>query len=355
MSKSTVVLGIAVWGATSLPLMQTTCIAQEKPSAPAATQPEQPRREVRDLAIPDNVDIVRDVIYATAPGDDGKPIALKMDTAFPKRQADDALLPVIVYIHGGGWNAGSKEAGFRQMVGFAAGGYFAVSINYRLSGQAKYPAAVHDCKAAIRFIRAHADELGIDQNRIGVWGHSAGAHLAALLGTSGNTSVLDGKVGDADPAAISSAVQCVVDFSGPVDLRIDGANGPIAQWFGGPLSQHQDLARQASPLTYIDADDPPVLIVHGTKDQTVNIRQAVLFEKALKDGGVQVEYMPIEGAGHGVADPAAYIRTAEFFDQHLGGKAAERFKEVAKELGAGLARRAGDGAATRPTSQPAMP
>lgn len=304
------------------------------------------RRPVESDRFPDEVQVVRDVVYAIAPEKDGRSIELTMDTAFLK-QSDGKPMPVIVYIHGGGWSMGSKEAGLRQSVALALGGYFATTINYRLTGQATYPAAVHDCKAAIRFLRAHAGELGIDPNRIGVWGHSAGGHLAALLGTSGNTNILDGTVG-ADPT-ISSAVQCVVDISGPVDLSSDAPQGMISQWLGGPVRDHQDLAKQASPLTYIDKNDPPVLILHGTDDPLVNMqRHAEVFHKALKEAGVEVEFMPIEGAGHAIISPRAYVRAAEFFDDHLGGHSAGAIRDFVRSAVGPESRDAGQRPGRRP-------
>ncbi len=283
------------------------------------------------VAVPDSVQVVRDVIYAEAPDKDGKMIELKMDTAFLK-EYEGAAMPVAVYIHGGGWSMGSKDMGLRPSIALALGGYFAVTIDYRLTGQATYPAAVHDCKAAIRFLRAHAEELGIDPKRIGVWGHSAGGHLAALLGTSGNSEVLDGSVGAA-AKELNGPVQCVVDISGPVDLSMDSAKGMISQWFGGPVHEKQDIAKEASPLTYIDAKDPPVLIIQGTEDPLVNIdRQARVFEKALKDGGVKVEFLAVQGAGHAIADPRAYVRAAEFFDENLGGKSAGAVREFLMDV-----------------------
>jgi acetyl esterase/lipase len=291
------------------------------------------------------VQVVRDVVYAQAPADDGTIIDLKMDTAFPK-QSDGELLPTVVYIHGGGWEGGSKEGGARHMLALAVGGYFAVSIDYRLSGQAKYPAAVHDCKAAIRFLRANAERLGIDPNRIGVWGHSAGGHLASLLGTSGNSDVLEGKVGTVGP---SSAVQCVINLSGPVDLNFDVPTGVIEKWLGGPPAERPQVTREASPLTYVDASDPAVLIVHGTKDEIVGLRQPEMFQKALKEAGVTVDYMPLEGVGHNVDRPEVLIRAVEFFDAHLDGHGTQPIKDLLARL---AALRSGAAPASQPSTQP---
>jgi acetyl esterase/lipase len=340
---------------------------QPRPVAPATTRPaaQPPRRPLADPArpnapdprVPDSVQLVRDVVYAEIPaaaadksgGASEKPIELKMDVAFLK-QSDVEKMPAIIYIHGGGWSGGTRDAGLRPSVALALGGYFAVTIDYRLSGDAKYPAAVHDCKAAIRFFRANAEKLGIDPDHIGVWGHSAGGHLSALMGTSGNSDVLTGNVGSA-PSDISSAVQCVVDFSGPIDLTAGEAlvdNGPVAIWLGGSVRTHMDLARQASPTTYVDAKDPPTMIIHGADDNIVNIRQSESFEKALKEAGVAVEFIRVEGAGHMFADPDAYRRAAAWFDKYLGGHAEGAVRELMQGLGG---QRPG-GAGTTPSAPP---
>ena len=319
---------------------------QTQPDAPPPARPARGQRPGANFRAPDDIQVVRDVVYAEAPGSDGKNIELKMDTAFLK-QSDGKPLPVVVYIHGGGWSSGFKEMGLPLMMPLARGGYFAVTIDYRLTGQATFPAAVYDCKAAVRFIRSHAEELGIDPNRIAVWGHSAGGHLSALLGTSGNSEVLEDDTGK--QTKISSAVQCVVDISGPIDMTHDAPNGPISQWLGGPVRDHPDLAKQASPLTYIDANDPPVLIVQGSEDRLVSNHHPEVFEKALKEAGVPVEYLLVEGAGHGANDPKAYIRVAEFFDEHLHGHATETVKAIADQLGA---RRQVDGEQQRRRSEP---
>jgi acetyl esterase/lipase len=329
------------------------------PTTPPATQPgsdtsrsrrpnaAQPKRPNANAGVPDGIQVVRDVVFAQAPTDAGKTIDLKMDTAFLK-ESDGKPMPAVIYIHGGGWAGGSKEAGTRQTIALALGGYFSVTINYRLSDEAIYPAAVHDCKAAIRFLRANAERLGIDPDRIGVWGHSAGGHLSALMATSGDAEAVEGKVGT---TGVSSRVQCAVDLSGPVELNFDGPGGVVAKWIGGPLNEHADAVKQASPLTYIDPNDPPVLIVHGLQDDVVNVRHAVKFEKALKDAGVHAEYMPVEGAGHDIERPVVLMRAAAFFDAQLKGHAVEAISAYATVATTGRADN--PPAATKP--QPAPP
>ena len=322
-----------------------THAADPPASQPAATQDSQ-RPQSQDTkaarSAPGKIQLLRDVVYAQAPGRAGKLMDLKMDTAC-LNSSEGKPRPAVVYIHGGGWKYGSKEMGLRASLALAHGGYFAVTINYRLTGDATYPAAVHDCKAAIRYLRAHAGELGIDPDRIGVWGHSAGGPLAALLGTSGNSKALDGDVGPIDPS-VSSVVQCVVDISGPTDLSVDFSDGLISQWLGGPVNEHQDLAKQASPMTYIDAQDPPLLIIHGTDDPLVDMqRHSEAFHRVLKQAGVEVELLPVPNAGHVITTPSAYVKAAEFFDAHLGGKAATAIAGVFEDQ------------AVRPTSIPQPP
>jgi acetyl esterase/lipase len=332
-------------------LMPSSLAAQEtQPAAPPQTRPDsaasppqrrpnQPQRPQRpggrnpaNLPVPESLELVRDVVYATAPDAQDKPVELKMDCTFLK-QSDGQPMPVIVYIHGGGWQGGDRAMGIPLCYVLAAGGYFACTIDYRLSGQAPFPAQIHDVKAAIRFIRANADKLAIDPERIGVWGHSAGGHLSALLGTTGDLWELEGEVG---AKADSSAVQAVVDICGPTDLaRIapGGDAAPVVEaLLGGRLKERTELAKQASPVTHVDPKDPPFLIIHGGQDQLVPPRQAEYLRDALKEAGVEVEYLLIEDADHGVTDRRAYRATAEFFDKHLSGRAAEAMAELGRRL-----------------------
>jgi acetyl esterase/lipase len=281
---------------------------------------------------------VRDVVFSTAHDSDGRPVELKMDCVFLK-QSDGKPMPVVIYIHGGGWSGGDRAAGVPLSFPFAQGGYFACTVSYRLSGQATFPAQLHDVKAAVRFIRTNADRLGIDPDRIGVWGHSAGGHLSALLGTTGNVdgpvaTLLDGP--ERSGAYSNSAVQAVVEISAPNDLvraapRGDG--GPmIKALLGGAVQDRLDLAKQASPVNHVNAHDAPFLIVQGGRDQLVPDAQAEIMRDALKAAGVEVEYLHIEEAVHGVPDRRALIATAEFFDEHLGGNAAQAMTQAAQRL-----------------------
>lgn len=215
--------------------------------------------------------------------------------------------PLIVWIHGGAWRAGSKEHCPARML--LNEGFAVASINYRLSHQATFPAQIHDCKAAIRWLRAHAEDYDIDSQRIGAWGSSAGGHLVALLGTSGGVKALEGDLGHLDQP---SNVQAVCDWFGPTDfLQMDehalpgsklkhlDPKSPESLLIGGPVLENKDKCRMANPITYIDENDPPFLIVHGDQDRTVPPHQSKIFHQALEKAGVKSELIMVEGAGHG--------------------------------------------------------
>jgi len=252
--------------------------------------------------------------------------ALHLDILRPKEPGKKPL-PVIVFIHGGGWRAGNKLSGLPRVLPFVASGkYVGVSVEYRLSGEAAWPAQIHDCKAAIRYIRANAERLQIDPEKIGVWGSSAGGHLVSLLGTSGGVEELEGENGSSGK---SSRVSCVVDFCGPSDftglLKLPGGVAPAAvtALLGGNLKDKRAEVIAASPVTHITRDDPPFLIVHGTKDPLVSLSQAETLYEKLKEAGVDATLLKIEGGGHGIGGPEVGKRVAAFFDKHLRGEDVE--------------------------------
>jgi acetyl esterase/lipase len=242
----------------------------------------------------------------------------KLDLYLPA-QADHPL-PVIVWIHGGAWSAGSKEG--CPAVPFANNGYAVASINYRLSQHAVFPAQIEDCKAAIRWLRANAKRYNLDAGHIGVWGASAGGHLVALLGTAGGVKELEGTNGNLDE---SSRVQCVVDWFGPTELTTMGEEGdkpgsPVALLIGGPAPENKEKARRASPLNYVSKDAAPFLIMHGDKDNIVPLRQSELLAEALKKAGVEVTLDVIKGNGHGgpgFNSPESQKLIETFFAKHL--------------------------------------
>jgi acetyl esterase/lipase len=185
-------------------------------------------------------------------------------------------------------------------------GYAVASVGYPLSGDTIFPAQLHDVKAAIRWLRAHADRYALDPDRIVVWGESAGGHLAALLDTTGEVASLD--VGD--NLDRSSRVNGVIDFYGNVDLAADAAANPAvgaaksphSQLLGGPVLERRDLARQANPVTYISKDDPPFLVVQGDADRNVPFAQSAMLVEALRVANVAVIFHAVPGGGHGDFD-----------------------------------------------------
>ena len=285
--------------------------------------PRRPRRDRPRIAVvPQRVRAVRDLVYGSAGG-----VKLQLDLYLPHGAKRP---PLLVWIHGGGWRRGNKaHVGF--FLPMTAFGYAVASIDYRLSDEATFPAQIHDCKAAIRWLRAHADKYGYDARRIGVGGSSAGGHLAALLGTSGGVPELEGKIGK--HLDQSSRVQAVFDGWGPTDFvqlqaqrralgwppRRGPASAEVAL-IGGPLEKHPDKVRLANPITHVDRSDPPFLILHGGRDRLVPPDQSRLLRDALQKAGVEVTLTIVPEAGHGGRE----LRTREhlmalrrFFDRHV--------------------------------------
>lgn len=285
-----------------------------------SNRPAQAGKRGGDESLPADARVMRDVEYASVNGK-----SLRLDLYLPPKSAPAQPLPVVAWIHGGGWQAGSKAP---CPIAFMCGeGYAVVSIEYRLTDVAIFPAQIHDCKAAIRWLRAHAKEYNLDPHRIGVAGASAGGHLVALLGTSGDVKEIEGDVGG--NTQYSSRVQAVADFCGPAALAEGAALVPedaderdrkaVAKLLGGPLNENRDKARQASPVTYITKDDPPFLIVHGDKDPLVPINQSEVLAAQLKKAGVPATFHVVKGGNHGVLLPETIKLAKEFFDQRLKG------------------------------------
>ena len=264
--------------------------------------------------LPDTVELVRDVQFGTG---GGRPLLL--DIVRPKQTPADPM-PVVVFIHGGGWRGGSRQSGIPLTVPLAEAGFFCPTIEYRLSAEATFPAQIEDVKCAIRFLRSKADEYHIDHERIGVWGLSAGGHLVSLLGTSGDVSDLEGTGGH---AKYSSRVNAVCNWFGPTDMprMLETANengiSAVSGLIGGTLDEKRDVAVQASPLTYVSADDPPFLTMHGELDPTVPIEQAKLLDQKLREVGVPTRLFIVKGAGHGFRGPEYQRMAIDFFQTQL--------------------------------------
>lgn len=238
------------------------------------------------------VEVKTDVEYGKV-GDE----ALLLDLVSPPK--GEKPRPGIILIHGGGWAGGRKEDFTPFAKDFAASGYVAVSVNYRLAPKHVCPAQIEDCKCAVRWMRAHADELGLDPDRIGAIGGSAGGHLALMLGVMDPGDGLEGEGGWPDQ---SSKVQAVVNFVGPSDLM--GTLPPVSQgilknFLGGTREEKKALAIQASPVTYVNAGDAPSLTFMGTKDPLVPHEQGVTLANKLTEAGVPGRVEFILGAGHG--------------------------------------------------------
>jgi acetyl esterase/lipase len=225
---------------------------------------------------------------------------------FLPEQPSGKPLPLMIWIHGGAWMGGSHAS--PPVLYLVNKGFAVASIQHRFSSDAIWPAQAYDCKAAIRFLRANAAKYNFDPDHFGVGGDSSGGHLAAFVGTSGDVKEMEGDLGNTN---VSSRVQAVVDWFGPTDFTLmaqqsgprsmiqhDTPNSPEARLVGGPVQEKRDVARTANPLSYVDKNDPPFLIMHGDNDQLVPLGQSVILAKALIDAGVEVTMKTVPGAAH---------------------------------------------------------
>ncbi len=222
---------------------------------------------------------------------------LEMDIYRPKDV--EGNLPAIICVHGGGWGKGSKINHAKPAQGLAALGFVTATISYRLSGELPFPAQIQDCKAAVRFLRANAKEYGIDPDKIGAIGHSAGGHLVALLATSGEVSELEGEGGNAD---FSSAIQAAVPMGAQTDFmsernREKSKEADIWQQFlSGSQEEQPETYRLASPMTHLDKNDPPCWFITGEKDDPST--HADEFREQMKEFGIESNLTVIQGAPH---------------------------------------------------------
>ncbi|WP_231861078.1 MULTISPECIES: alpha/beta hydrolase [Frankia] len=328
----------ATGGLLALGLAVAACSRHDSAQPVTPTPTGGPGRVGGPAGTRDQVDgmwVLRDVPYARvspaqrldlylpeAPTAAGAPTAAATPSAAGAPRAE-AGLPVVITIHGGAFALGDKHDDLPVVRSLVRAGYAVASLNYRLSGEARFPAAVQDVKAAVRWVRAHAADHGLDPDRIAASGASAGAYLAVMLGTTPGVTMYD------DPAlgnpGVSSAVQAVVDFYGPVnfgsmddqlranercaasDAGHDRPDSPESRFLGRTVAAAPQLVRVASPLNYLGrAPLPPFLIEHGDADCTVPHRQSLELAGALRAAGAPaVEVTIVPGAGHGGAFPTA--------------------------------------------------
>ena len=238
---------------------------------------------------PANLRIVRDLIYARY----GER-QLRLDLYLPPQKSKRPI-PGIVVVRGGGWRQGDKE-GFAFIAGYLAkSGFAAVCIEYRTSGEARFPAAVHDTKAAVRWLRANASRYGIDPEAIGAIGCSAGGHLVALLGTSHYEKELEGAGGN---AGVSSRLQGVVAMAPVTDFRTVSSDRQVEAFIGQPLTEQSEKWKAASPVVYVNQESAPILLIHSRTDKTVPHEQSVTLQARYKEVGKHAELITIGDAPH---------------------------------------------------------
>ncbi len=253
----------------------------------------------------------------------------RLDLYVPHSQSRSKTFPLVIWVHGGAWRQGSKER-FAHLNLLLDNGFAVACVNYRLSQHAIFPAQIHDCKAAVRFLRKNAERFDLDPTQFGAWGSSAGGHLVALLGTSANVSELEG---DLDNQEVSSRVQAVCDWYGPTDLlgmnqqagekgKIDhdAADSPESLLTGAPIQNVPEKAERINPIRYVTSDDPPFLIMHGDRDYLVPRQQSELLNAALQEVGVSTTFVLVPGAGHGFTKHREHQRAIDFFSQQLTKK-----------------------------------
>ena len=290
-------------------------------SAMPTPAPQPPSFGLQRISYPNGVTATFDMIYANLRG--YRPLTL--DLYLPAQRSLPA--PLVVFVHGGGWNGGDTRhaAGFpdfpRVLAELSAQGYVVASVGYRLSGEARFPSAVQDIKAAIRWLRSRARELNMDDTRVAVWGDGAGGQLAALTGVTCGVAAFDSEAGRSDKGEVPSAcVQAVIDWYGISDLQTLAADNqaqpqpatrPDAAGFQAPPASDAGsflgcepascppmVARLASPLAFISASSPPFLIQHGEADAVISPKQSQKLHDALRKANVPAELITYPGAGY---------------------------------------------------------
>jgi acetyl esterase/lipase len=259
--------------------------------------------QTQPLVLPPGVEKIADIVYASPGGRD-----LKLDLFKPK--AASAPLPTVVYVHGGGWRGGTRTQFARHAVHMATLGFAGVTIEYRLSGEAKYPAALEDVRAAVRWVRSRQ---GVDAERVGAAGGSAGGHLVAMLGAA---------VEQGSRVRAVAAFNPVIDLAAAGQANPTGAGGAILGFLGATYAEKPELWKEASPITHVSKKAAPMLLLHGTGDKTVPHTQSVAMWDALRQAGVPAELYLVEGAAHGFFNSEPHFgpalqRMEEFFLKYL--------------------------------------
>lgn len=266
---------------------------------------------------PSSVVLRRDNVYASPEGRD-----LHLDLYTPRQTGEP--VPAVLFLHGGGWFFGDKRDMEKGAAELASHGFVTASVEYREADERIYPAAVDDAKAAARWLRAHAGELGVDPDRIGVVGSSAGAHLASLLGVTPDRKYFGEPSGPMEPSA---SVQAVAPISAVVNMpaHINRNRGAPTDFLGVPLAQDPELWREASPVEHIGSDAAPFLFLHGTEDQLTSHAEVVAMAERLRSVGVRAEVFSADEGEHDFWLRERWRRPAMramigFFQETLGGE-----------------------------------
>lgn len=282
--------------------------------------------------VPDGVVLDRAVEYTGIPH--GK---LSMDIARPKAPG---RYPGIVMIHGGGFSGGKRDSYLPMAIRLAQNGYVAATVSYRLTPMYQFPVPLHDVKAAVRFLRAHAGQYSVDGEHMGAIGVSAGATWAQFLAVTRNVPQFEGNGANREE---SSAVDCAVSYYGRSDMRraYEGSRNAataLPALLGGDRMNAIDTHYRASPLNWVTPDSAPVLAIHGTRDQNVPFEQSMYLVERMRAMGIESELETIAEAGHGFKgadEERAFARTLDFFDRKLKPKLLETRRIVVADHGPG--------------------
>jgi len=278
---------------------------------------------------PEEIERIPDLRFTADRGPD-----LKLDLYRLRGFESPRPVPLIVWLHGGGWMSGDKERGVERIFDLVRAGFIGASVDYRLSQEALFPAQLFDCKCAVRFLRAHSRDFNMDAGRIGVWGASAGGHLSSLLAVTGENQLLEGERGWAE---FSSKIQAACSWYGPSDLNLmdkfrpgirprlpsmsaESAEGRLV---GGPIAEQQELVALANPIRYVHPGVPPVLLMHGALDNCVPVMCSERFHFALRAHQVDAHLHVIEQGHHNAylwGDAPLQIVT-DFFKRRLRNEA----------------------------------